>query len=74
MFRSRYLPCAECGESVDRTLAAPHACSRERWAEYQLFGLSEEIAGLEAGVLRFLGTPLGRFETCAAARLVRGQA
>ena len=74
MFRSRDLPCAECGASVDRTLELAHACSRERWADYQMFGLSKEIAGLEAGVLRFLGTPLGRFETWAAARLVRGQA
>jgi len=74
MFGSRYLPCAECGESVDRSLERPHACARERWADYQMFGLSKEIAELEAGVLRFLGTPLGRFETWAAARLVRGQA
>jgi hypothetical protein len=52
----------------------PHACSRERWADYQMFGLRDEIAGLEAGVLRFLGTPLGLFEVWTAARLVRGQA
>jgi hypothetical protein len=74
MFRSRYLPCRECGASVDRTLELPHACSRERWADYQMFGLRDEIAGLEAGVLRFLGTPLGLFEVWTAARLVRGQA
>ena len=74
MFRSRYMPCAECGDSLDRTAALPHTCSRERWADFQMFGLREEIAGLEAGLLRYLGTSLGRFEVWSAAQHVRGQA
>jgi hypothetical protein len=74
MFRSRYMPCAECGASLDRTADTPHACSRERWADFQMFGLRDEIAGLEAGLLRYLGTSLGRFEAWSAARHVRGQA
>lgn len=74
MFRSRFLPCAECGASVDRTAEPPHSCSPERWADYQMFGLREEVAGLEAAVLRYLGTSSGRFEVWSAARLVRGEA
>ena len=46
-------------------------CSRERWADYQMFGLRAEIAQLEAGVARFLRTTQGRFETWLAARQVR---
>jgi hypothetical protein len=74
MFRSRYMPCAECGASVDRTADTLHACARERWADFQMFGLRHEVAALEAGVLRYLGTSLGRFEVWSAARHVRGEA
>ena len=74
MFWSRYMPCAECGASVDGRADTPHACSHERRVEYQMFGLREEVAALEAGVRGYLGTPLGKFEVWSAARLVRGQA
>jgi len=74
MFRSRYMPCAECGASLDRTAPLAHACSRERWADFQMFGLREEVAQLESGVRNFLGTSLGRFEVWSAARHVRGEA
>jgi len=66
------MPCAECGASLDGTADTLHACSRERRVEYQMFGLREEIAGLEAGVARFLGTPLDRFEVWSA-RAVRAR-
>ena len=72
MFRSRYMPCPECGASVDRTGHRPHECSAERRADYQVFGLRHEIAQLEAGVRRYLATATGRFEAWHAARHVRG--
>ncbi len=73
MFRSRFMPCPECGASVDRTDVPVHACSPNRWADYQMFGLREEVAQLEAGVHRYLATAPGRFESWLAASEVRGQ-
>ena len=71
MFTSRFIPCPECGASVDRTSEQGHTCSRERWADYQMFGLRAEIAQLETGLAQFLRTTHGRFETGPAARLAR---
>jgi hypothetical protein len=74
MFRSRFMPCHECGASVDRTELPVHECSPSRWAEYQMFGLRGEVAQLEKGIRRYLATAPGRFESWLAARQVRGQA
>ena len=52
MFRSRYMPCEECGASVDRTGLPGHECSPERRADYQMFGLRDEVAQLETGSTR----------------------
>jgi hypothetical protein len=71
MFRSRYMPCHECGASVDRTALREHECSSERRTDYEMFGLRGEIAQLEAGIVRYLTTAAGRFETWLAARHVR---
>ena len=74
MFRSRFMPCQECGASVDQTGLPAHECLPERWVEYQMFGLRGEVAQLETGLLRYLATATGRFESWLAARQVRGQA
>jgi hypothetical protein len=74
MFRSRYMPCQECGESLDRTGLGGHVCSPERLADYQMFGLRKEVAELEMGLRSYLETAPGRFESWLAARQVRGQA
>ena len=74
MFRSRFMPCQECGGSVERTALPEHVCSPERWADYQMFGLRDEVAQLEAGISQFLATAAGRFESWLAAREVRGEA
>lgn len=73
MFRSRFMPCQECGASVDRTGPPVHECLPERWADYQMFGLRDEVAHLEAGIRRYLATASGRFEAWLAARQVRGE-
>lgn len=73
MFGSRFMPCQECGASVERTSLSGHECVPERWAEFQMFGLRDEVAHLEAGVRRYLATASGRFESWLAARQVRGQ-
>ena len=74
MFRSRFMPCQECGASVDRTSPPGHDCLPERLAEYQMFGLRDEVARLETGIDGFLASTSGRFESWLAARQVRGQA
>jgi len=73
MFGSRFMPCEECGASVDRTGLGGHECAPERRADYQMFGLREEVAQLEAGIHRYLMTATGRFESWLAASEVRGQ-
>jgi hypothetical protein len=74
MFRSRFMPCPECGASVDRTGVPGHVCVPERRIDYQMFGLREEVAQLETGIRRYLATAAGSFERWLAARQVRGQA
>ena len=74
MFRSRFMPCQECGASVERTALPGHVCSPERRADYQMFGLRDEVAQLETGIRHYLATSRGRFESWLAARQVRGQA
>jgi hypothetical protein len=68
------MPCEECGASVDVTVVPAHECSPERRADYQLFGLREEVAEFELGLRSYLATSPGRFELWLAARQVRGQA
>lgn len=74
MFRSRFMPCEECGGSVDRASLSIHHCAPDRRADFEMFGLRDEIGQLEAGIRRHLATATGRFETWLAARQVRGQA
>jgi len=74
MFRSRFMPCQECGASVERIDLPGHECLPERRAEFQMFGLRGEVAQLESGIRRYLATASGRFESWLAARKVRGQA
>jgi hypothetical protein len=74
MFRSRFMPCAECGASVELAVVSRHECSPERRAEYEVFGLRDEVAQLEDAVRRYLETASGRFECWLAARHVHGQA
>lgn len=73
MFRSRYMPCPECGASVDRHAPAGHECAPGRRADYEVFGLRDEVARLEAGLHHFLASATGRFECWLAARHVRGK-
>ena len=71
MFTSRYMPCADCGESVERAVSSDHRCSAERLVEYRMFALRHDIASFEARLRRFLQSGAGRFEVWLAARQVR---
>jgi hypothetical protein len=74
MFRSRFMPCAECGASVDRADPSAHACDLDRLVDYHLFGLRSEVARLEESVAAFLDSAAGRFEVWLARREVRRRA
>ena len=71
MFSSRFVPCEECGASVDRYAAQPHRCDARQRADYQMFMHRDEIAGFEDAFTEYLGTTVGRFETFLAMRRVR---
>lgn len=73
MFGSRFMPCQECGASVDLTGSTGHECSPERRADYQVFGLRDEVAQLESGIRRYLASQQGAFASWLAARQVRGR-
>jgi len=71
VFFPRFMPCPDCGESVERAGALAHRCRSERLVEYQMFGLRDDIAELEARVRHYLHTATGHFEVWLAARQVR---
>jgi hypothetical protein len=71
VFASRYMPCDDCGESVERSVAPGHLCSTERLVDFQMFALRQDIAAFEARLRGFLDTSHGHFEVWLAARQVR---
>ena len=66
--QSRFMPCTECGTSVDRTATAPHVCDRERMLDFRLFQLREEVAAFDAQLADWLATARGRFAAWIAER------
>ena len=71
MFLSRFMPCPDCGESVDRSTAHVHSCDPHRRLWFQMFGLRHEIAAFEFKLGEHLDSPRGRFESWLAAQQVR---
>lgn len=74
MFISRYMPCSECGASVERAAADSHTCDPERRVDYQMFTMRREIAGFEQDLQAYLEAPRGLFDTWLAAQEVRRSA
>jgi hypothetical protein len=68
MFSSRFMPCPDCGASLERPERDDHTCSNDRWLDYQIFHLRNEIAQLDSQLRRYLASPRGRFETWYAER------
>jgi hypothetical protein len=68
MFVSRYMPCADCGASLERRESDAHECKLERRLDYELFGLREMIERFEDELAAYLGSPRGRFELWYAQR------
>jgi hypothetical protein len=65
---SRFMPCAECGASVERAEADVHICDRERLLDFRLFQLRDEIAGFDAQLAAWFASARGRFEAWLAER------
>jgi hypothetical protein len=73
VFPSRFMPCPECGGSVERADQESHACDPERRLDFRMFLLREEILAFERQFHEFAETRDGRFETWVASRTVRGR-
>jgi len=71
VFRSRFMPCPDCGESVERGEPTPHVCDPARVVEFQMFGLRREVDRLDDALREHLATPSGRFEAWMAWHEVR---
>ncbi len=63
-----FMPCSDCGASVQRTEAGRHVCESEQKLDYELFQLRHELDALEADLKRFLTSPSGRFALWYAER------
>jgi hypothetical protein len=74
VFPSRFMPCEDCGASIDRYASQPHRCDAERRVDYQMFALRDGVERFEAALARFLASPAGEFEAFLAGRRVRGEA
>jgi hypothetical protein len=64
----RYMPCLECGASVERTEADAHMCDGERLLDFRLFQLREEIGAFDAQLAAWLASAPGRFGAWIAER------
>ncbi len=67
VFPSRYLPCPECGASLESD-DDQHECDIERWLNFTLFQLRDELEGFEQALALFLASAHGRFEAFYAER------
>jgi hypothetical protein len=68
MFGSRFMPCSDCGASLDLDERDEHVCERERWLDYQLFQMRDEIDSLSAELGIYLASLPGQFELWYAER------
>jgi hypothetical protein len=71
MFLSSHKPCAECGESVERTAADAHTCDPTRRLEFQMLALGPQISAFEMELRDYLSSNEGAFQMWLASRDVR---
>jgi hypothetical protein len=74
MFGSQFMPCHDCGASVDHHDPSEHVCDPDELVDFHLFALRSDVERLEEGVTAYLDSPTGRFEVWQAGREVRGTA
>ena len=63
-----YMPCSECGASVERGREEAHRCEPERRLDYLMFQLRSEVESFDRGLREYLDSPRGRFEEWDAER------
>ena len=68
MFASRYMPCPDCGASLEQSETSDHLCDHQRRLDYVMFQLRDEFEALEAQIGVYLATPRGQFELWYAER------
>jgi hypothetical protein len=66
--QSRFMPCPECGASVERAEADAHMCDSERLLDFRFFQLREEILAFDAQLAAWLASARGRFAAWVAER------
>jgi hypothetical protein len=66
--QSRFMPCPECGLSVERVEIDLHECEAERLLDFRLFQLREEITEFDAQLVAWLASTRGRFAAWLAER------
>jgi hypothetical protein len=64
----RFMPCPECGVSVERVEIDLHECDAEGLLDFRLFQLREEIAAFDAQLAAWLASARGRFAAWLAER------
>ena len=64
----QFMPCADCGASVERARRHLHVCDPERRIDYELFQLRHETAAFDWQLAEFLESPAGRFAAWLAER------
>lgn len=74
MFWSSYMPCADCGESVDRQAAGSHSCDPQRRLDFQMVAMQREILAFDTTLREYLSSREGQFQVWLAAREVRRSA
>jgi len=62
------MPCPDCGDSVEQAERESHVCEQERWLDYTMFQLREELDSFEVDLGAYLVSPRGRFELWYAER------
>jgi hypothetical protein len=62
MLGSRYMPCEECGASLDRRERDGHVCDSDRRLEYQVFQERAAITQFDDQLSAYLASPHGQFE------------
>jgi hypothetical protein len=73
MFASQFMPCSECGASVERSASHAHQCDPARRVDFRMFAMRAEVAQVEDRIVEYLESPPGRFESWVAARDVRSR-
>lgn len=63
-----YMPCDECGVSVDQSRKEFHECDEIKRLDYQMFLLKEEIDSFEDQLKRYLDSKQGQFDMFYASR------